>query len=100
MANDTTIKITVPRSFVIDHIERDLAPESIVTRETKTTLEIEVTPDQLQELESDARYYYEMRHGMDGDPACRRALTLLRSLAKKNLLRLGGEPFTLKQRTA
>tara|TARA_R100000664_G_scaffold34032_1_gene53565 strand:- start:10275 stop:10544 length:270 start_codon:yes stop_codon:yes gene_type:complete len=52
----TTYTIDIPKTFAIDHSERDL-PTGIRVKELKRTIRYECTAPELREWLSDAEYY-------------------------------------------
>lgn len=60
------MKITLPRVFWLDHTERDL-PSGELIRRSVASVVVEVTEDELREIESDARFYSDA-NGPDGCP--------------------------------
>ena len=52
----TTTTVRLPSIFWNDHDSRDL-PGGTLIRESKRFVYLEVTPDELDEIESDAKYY-------------------------------------------
>ncbi|WP_224962601.1 hypothetical protein [Geomonas subterranea] len=60
------MRIKLPARFFFDHMERDLPPGTIV-HAGKALVDVEVTPTELEEIESDALYYAD-RDGPDGQP--------------------------------
>ena len=57
------IIVKLPPIFYFDHKDRDL-PSGKIIKQTQTYVMVELTPDELDEIRSDADYYWEMRDEM------------------------------------
>ena len=57
------IVVKLPPIFYYDHRDRDL-PSGKILKETRTYVMVELTLDELDEIKSDASYYWDMRDEM------------------------------------
>lgn len=66
MQQSATQRVKVPPTFYLDHVSRDL-PSGQIIKITKSYVEVEVTPEELAEILSDARHYADKYNGYAAD---------------------------------
>ena len=47
----------LPPTFILDHVSRDLLPENRIVKQTKSTVTVQLSDDEVAELRSDAEHY-------------------------------------------
>jgi hypothetical protein len=62
----STVQVTVPPTFYDDHVARDL-PAGVEVKRTSRGVVVDLTPDELAELRSDAVHYSNAVRDMGSD---------------------------------